>query len=65
MIVLQHLEAAHETRLGGAKQREVAQILDLMMHLELRQEELQARREPAPELGKRQGALAELVPSRI
>src|SRR5215208_2099492 len=60
VIVLQHLEATHETRLGGAKEREIAQILDLMMHLELRQEELQARREPPPELRERQGALPEL-----
>jgi hypothetical protein len=37
VVAFQHVEAAHQPRLGGAEDREIMQILDLVVHIELRQ----------------------------
>ena len=57
MIAFQHVEAARQALVGGAEDREVVKVLDLVMRLELRQQELQARHELAREVRRRQPAL--------
>ena len=56
--LFQHVEAARQAVIGGAEDREVMQVLDLVMHVELLQQELQprhqqARETPAPAAGRR------------
>ena len=51
MIALQHVEPARQTRIGGLEDREIVQVLDLMMNVELIQHELQPRHELTRELG--------------
>ena len=65
VVAFQHVEAARQPRLGGAEDREIVQVLDLVMHVELRQQELQPRHELAREFGRRQRALAELRLDRL
>ncbi len=49
MVAFQHVKAARQPRIGGAEDREIMQILDLMMNVELVQHELQPRHELARE----------------
>jgi hypothetical protein len=58
VISLEHVEAMGEACLGGLKHREIVQILDLVMRIELLQEELQPRRKPGAEVlrGRSPGA---------
>jgi len=59
VISLEHVEAMGEACLGGLKHREIVQILDLVVRVELLKKELQARRkEGAKVLGGR-GPFAE------
>jgi hypothetical protein len=51
MIALQHVESARQTRIGGLEDREIMQVLDLMMNVELIQHELQSWHELTRELG--------------
>src|SRR6185312_4044872 len=50
MIALKHVEPARQTRIGGLEDREIVQVLDLMMNVELIQHELQPRHELTCEL---------------
>ena len=66
MVGLEHGEAVRELRLGGLEDREIVQVLDLVMGVELLQEELQARRKPGAEvlrggrpLAKRRGGVGQ------
>jgi len=51
MIALQNVESARQTRIGGPEDREIVQVLDLMMNVELIQHELQPRHKLTRELG--------------
>ena len=53
VVGLEHVEAMGEACLGGLKHREIVQILDLVMRVELLQEELQPRRKPGAEVLRR------------
>ena len=59
VVGLEHVEAVGEARLGGLKHREIVQILDLVMGVELLQEELQPRRKPGAEVLRGRGPFAE------
>ena len=50
MIAFQHVEAARQALVGGAENREIMQVLDLVVHVELLQQELQPRHELAREI---------------
>ena len=59
MVAFQHVEAARQALLGGAEDRKIMQVLDLVMHVELRQQKLQPRHELARESPPAAGAVAE------
>ena len=60
VVAFQHVEAARQPLVGGAENREIMQILDLVVDAELLQQELQPRHKLAREFGRRQRAVAEL-----
>ncbi len=60
VVALQHVETARQALVGGAEDREIVVVLDLMMDVELRQQELQPRHELVREFGGRQPATAEV-----
>ncbi len=64
-VALQHVEAARQSRLGGTENREIMQVLDLVVHVELRQQKLQPRNEVKREFSGRQHTVAELRLDRL
>ena len=61
VVVLEDLEAALQPPLGGDEDREILVVLDLVMAVEVRQEHVEARREPGAEMGRRHPPLAEFA----
>src|SRR5262245_51852420 len=53
MIAFQHLESTRQAGVCISKDREVMQVLDLMMHVQLVEHELQARHKLADKFGRR------------
>ena len=60
VVAFQHVEAARQAFIGGTEDREIVVVLDLVVDVELRQQELQPRHELAREFGGRQAATAEV-----
>ena len=59
MVAFKHVEAEREARLGRLKDREVVQVLDLVMRMELLKEELETRGKPGAEVLRGGAPLAE------
>ena len=60
MIAFQDVKAAHQPRVRHTKNREIVQVLDLMMDVELVEHELQPGHELPGEFGRRQGLVTKL-----
>ena len=59
MILFQHVETACETLVGGAEGREIMQVLDPVVGVELRQNKLQPRHQQTRKFGRRNAAFVE------
>jgi hypothetical protein len=61
VVAFQHLKSAHKAGFRHLKERKISAVFDLVVTVQLRQEELKPRHEPAPKSRRRDAALAEFA----